>query len=376
MQLLNKDISNHDVKIKSALLLLAVSLNALEFFFPRIPLFPWLKPGIANIVTISVIIRYGFKEAILFSLLRIWIVSFYFGFSFLTASLALSGSLLAITSMSIAYKILGKNEILGLVGISIIGAISHNIGQLFGVYLILSKNQFIFYQIPYMIFIATITGSLNGLLSSILLENTEETSKTISIKSNGNKWNIKELDGKPNRLISIVLFLFCSSLVLVSEMKVLAITLVLTIVVVQSVLRFNLKPLILPFKRFWIIFVAIACMNIFYTYGRVIPYFPFLTFEGLNNTLIQWIRIYTWLQVTYLFLHFNTHLFIFGILKKYFPNNGSMLAAGIESVEYFPIVLDMMSKKSWDYFKMLFKKPKRVVMELLQTMIEIQDETL
>lgn len=374
MLLFSNKIYSTDVKIKAALLLLAISLNALEFFFPRIPLFPWLKPGIANIVTIVIIIRYGFREAILFSLLRIWIVAFYFGFSFLTTTLALSGSLLAITVMSIAYKI-GKEKV-GFVGISVFGAIFHNIGQLSSVYLILSKNQFIFYQIPVMLIIATITGTINGLLASFLFKSSQNIINEKLYNEEGKQWDIKELQGSPNILISIVLFFFCSSLILISNLKLLISFLIIITLIVQIILKFDIKPIVLPLKRFWLIFAAIACMNLFYTYGKVIPKLPFITYEGLFSTLTQWTRIYTWLQVTYLFLHFRSHLLIFDILKKNFPNNGSMLAAGIESIEYFPLVLDMVRKNSKYYLTTLFKSPSRVLSELLESMINLQNEEL
>lgn len=378
MQLFNNYKASTEIKIKAALLLLAVSLNALEFFFPRIPLFPWLKPGIANIVTIIVILKYGFKEAILFSLLRIWIVSFYFGFSFLTTTLALSGSFLAITVMSIGktFSLTTKGKTLGFVGISILGAISHNLGQLTGVYFILSKNHYLFFQLPFMLFVSVISGSINGFLASFLYESIDKISSEENMGNADNFYDNRTLSGKMYRNTSIMLFLFCSSLLFVKSITILTGLAVFVIGFVQMILKFNLQPLLLPFKRFWLIFVAVACMNLFFSYGTVVPQIPILTFEGIKETAIQWIRIFTWLQVTYLFLHFNTHLYIFHILKNKFPNNGTMLAAGIESVEYFPIVLDMMRKKTWHYLKLIVSKPKIAVQELLMMMIDVMDEKL
>lgn len=376
MLLLNSEKYSFDVKLKSALLLLAVALNALEFFFPRIPLFPWLKPGIANIVTIAVIIKYGYREALLFSFLRIWIVAFYFGFSFLNVSLALSGSILAISIMSIFYKLGNKRNFLGLVGISVLGAVFHNIGQLAAVYLILSQNHFIFLQIPFMIIIASITGSLNGLFASALMKSLEQDNLKVLESTKTNSLNNNVLEEKVSPLISILLFLFCSGLIFVNNIKILIALMVSTIITVQIILKFDMKPIILPVKRFWMIFIAIAFMNLFYSYGKVIPGLKFVTYDSVNTTITQWIRIYTWLQVTFLFLHFNTHLLIFKFFQKRFPNNTTMLAAGLESVEYFPIVLDVIRKDAVKTIKLIAKSPQIAISSLLTSIIKIQEENL
>ena len=155
---------NREIVIKASLLLLAVALNAIEFFIPRIPLFPWLKPGLANIITLIWIIRYGYIESLLYALLRVWIVSFYFGFSFLTFSLGFSGAVFACTAMAVCWKLLGKNRIMGTVGIAVVGALFHNMGQLFAVYLLMARNIHLFYQVPVMIFASVLFGSIVGLL--------------------------------------------------------------------------------------------------------------------------------------------------------------------------------------------------------------------
>jgi hypothetical protein len=65
MPLLNDTAERREINTKAALLLVAVAINTLEFFIPRIPLFPWMKPGLANIVTIIWIVRWGFADALL-----------------------------------------------------------------------------------------------------------------------------------------------------------------------------------------------------------------------------------------------------------------------------------------------------------------------
>jgi hypothetical protein len=50
------EIQRQEAAHKTVWILLAVAMSAAEFLFPRIPLFPWLKPGIANCVTLAWII--------------------------------------------------------------------------------------------------------------------------------------------------------------------------------------------------------------------------------------------------------------------------------------------------------------------------------
>ena len=112
-----------DGQHKAIWILLAVAISAAESFFPRIPLFPWLKPGLANCVTLIWIIEFGAVDALLFFFIRTWIVGFYFGFSFLTIMVSLSGGVIATIAMGICWNVAGKRGVLGAIGISIIGAL-------------------------------------------------------------------------------------------------------------------------------------------------------------------------------------------------------------------------------------------------------------
>ena len=161
-------MQSHDERnlfsIKTIWLLLAISLNALELFLPRIPFLPWLKPGLANCITVVWIIRFGVKDAILFTLLRSWISGFYFGFSLLTLSLSLSGGIVATAAMGMAWNVLGKRGLLGTIGLSITGAFFHNSAQLLVVYFLLTHNASVFYQLPFMGAASIVFGTFAGLI--------------------------------------------------------------------------------------------------------------------------------------------------------------------------------------------------------------------
>ena len=154
---------------KTTWILVAVALGALEFFFPRIPLFPWLKPGLSNCITLIWIIEFGVTDALLFFLLRAWISGFYFGFSFFTLALSISGGLTATIAMGICWNLVGKNRLMGTIGISIIGALMHNTGQLVAVYYLMAKNTHLFYQLPVMLIASILFGGIVGIIVPMLM---------------------------------------------------------------------------------------------------------------------------------------------------------------------------------------------------------------
>jgi len=88
--------------------------------------------------------------------------------------------------------------------------------------------------------------------------------------------------------------------------------------------------------RFWVLFAFVACVNIFFSYGARIEGVPFLTREGLDLTIWQWLRLWTWLQVSAILSHFNFHAVMLEVLSKVFPGHRETLFAGVLALEYFP----------------------------------------
>lgn len=161
---------DREIVSKTAWILFAIAINALEFFIPRIPFFPWLKPGIANCVTIAWLIEFGAADALLFTLLRVWITGFYFGFSFLTISLSFSGGVCSTLAMAAAWSIAGKRGWLGTMGVGIIGALFHNVSQITVIYFLFAKNTHLFYQAPLMLAASIVFGTVTGGVAPTLLK--------------------------------------------------------------------------------------------------------------------------------------------------------------------------------------------------------------
>ena len=89
---------------------------------------PGVKLGLANIITVVVIVYFGFREALTVVVVRCVLTSFFGGGGWMFFFFSAAGGILSTMIMSILYKT-GRNKF-SLTGISIAGAITHNIGQL------------------------------------------------------------------------------------------------------------------------------------------------------------------------------------------------------------------------------------------------------
>lgn len=149
------------------LLALSVVLNIIESF---IPLFngniPGLKLGLANIIILIILYMFSFKDALYVSLLRIILVGILrTGLFSMTFFFSLGGAILSLCSMFIA-----KKTKLSIIGVSIVGSIFHSIGQILVAILII-KNMYIIYYVPWLLLFSIPTGILVGFTSKTILNN-------------------------------------------------------------------------------------------------------------------------------------------------------------------------------------------------------------
>jgi heptaprenyl diphosphate synthase len=358
----NEESRQREVVLKTTLLLAAIAINTIEFFIPRIPLFPWMKPGLANAITIVWIIRWGFTDALLASLLRIWIVSFFFGFSFLTLLLSASGALFACAAMGMTWYLAGRTKIIGIVGLAVIGALFHNIGQLLSVYILMDSNEHLFYQLPIMTLAAVIFGMIVGIVTPAMLSASQDGLEKIPM---GVKVH-KELP--PSRgihvAISLAFLLFCMVLAGVNDTKVLIASAFGVTVLVQILERGSWQALVAPMQRFWMFFLFIALVDLFFTYGTRMPGLGTVTQEGIDSTLIQWLRLWTWLQTASIFKYFHFHVAVFKGLRRMFANRRETLYAGLLAIEYFPAVFENVRAKGRMLLSRCIRHPASLVREL------------
>lgn len=145
---------------------LAIGLHMLEAIFPS-PL-PGVKPGIANIVTLYVLIQYGFGPAAWVSLLRVFASSLLLGhFLSPTFILSLSGAVFSLFTLRIMQHL--PKRYFSVVSLSILAAFAHVAGQLLIVRFWLIPHAGIAYLVPIFAMAALCFGLLNGLITAKLL---------------------------------------------------------------------------------------------------------------------------------------------------------------------------------------------------------------
>lgn len=120
---------------------------------------PGVKLGLANIVIVLALYILPAYQAFMIQLMRIVLISFLFGnLSMMLYSLA--GGMLSLLVM----YLLQRGNGFSIVGISIAGGVSHNIGQLTVAVLVVQNLKIAFY-FPALIIAGLVTGCLIGALA-------------------------------------------------------------------------------------------------------------------------------------------------------------------------------------------------------------------
>ena len=140
----------------------ALVLSFLETLIPNMVPIPGFKIGLANFAVLLALYLFGFKDAVIVDLARIILAALLFG-SFFSFWYALSGAACAL----IIEIIIKKTDKFSPIGVSVFGAIFHNLGQ-FIVAVILIKSLGILYYLPFTLLFCVLSGALNGYLVLIL----------------------------------------------------------------------------------------------------------------------------------------------------------------------------------------------------------------
>ena len=143
---------------------LALILSYVEAVIPPLfPIVPGIKMGLANIVTIFLMYRFQLRHAIGVSMTRIFLSTLLFG-SALSFAYSLAGGICSILVMSVLKRV----RFFSSVGISVSGAVAHNLGQILMAMLLLATPH-IGYYFVILIFTGTISGVFVGLCATFLI---------------------------------------------------------------------------------------------------------------------------------------------------------------------------------------------------------------
>ncbi|MEG2120337.1 MAG: Gx transporter family protein [Oscillospiraceae bacterium] len=138
---------------------LALALGYAEQWIPVVPLAPGIKLGLSNTVLLYALYLLDEKSAVLLMLLKVGLSGLLYA-GFAAALFSLGGGILSLVGM-VLLKRLGRDGF-SIVGVSILGAVCHNIGQLL-VAAFWMNTRALLYYLPILLVSAVITGALTGI---------------------------------------------------------------------------------------------------------------------------------------------------------------------------------------------------------------------
>lgn len=144
------------------LLAFAMVVSYVEVLLP-VPIgIPGVKLGLANAAIVLCLYLFGAVPALVINLLRVLLCSLLFA-NLYSLWYSLAGAVFSFFIMILCKKI--KN--FSMIGVSALGGVFHNIGQLM-IALVITEVPVLLYYVPVLIVLGTITGFINGGLAKII----------------------------------------------------------------------------------------------------------------------------------------------------------------------------------------------------------------
>lgn len=132
---------------------LAIILAYVEVLLPPLfPAVPGIKMGLPNIIIVFLLYRRSAKSAIGVSLMRILLVSMLFG-NAMALIYSLAGGILSLFIMILFRRL----NFLSTVGVSVVGGVAHNVGQIVTAMLLLQTAELGYYLV-----VLTVSGIIAG----------------------------------------------------------------------------------------------------------------------------------------------------------------------------------------------------------------------
>ena len=144
----------------------ALVLSFLEsMLVPDIPFLPvGAKPGLSNVVTMYIAGTMGFSGAVYITLLKALFALITRGAT--GAFMSFCGGLLSTVSVCLLIKY--QDRVFSYLGLGIVGAVTHNIGQLIAACIVSGTFALINYG-KYLLIFALITGAVTGTVLTLLM---------------------------------------------------------------------------------------------------------------------------------------------------------------------------------------------------------------
>ena len=153
--------SGNRVRIEVLLVVLATGAGVIEGLIPR-PI-PFIKPGLANVITVAAIAKYGFWTGLRVNVLRATGAALFIG------TLATPTYLLSLTGgIASALVMGGVKRIFSITGMSITGSLGSLTMQLFTASVLLPGLPVGSVLLPLSIW-GTLSGTITGIVATVLL---------------------------------------------------------------------------------------------------------------------------------------------------------------------------------------------------------------
>lgn len=145
-------------------LAVALVVSYLESLLPLFVAVPGVKLGIANAVIMLVLYRLGARPALILSVLRVVLAALLFSGLF-TMLYSLAGALCSLFGMIL----LKKTDAFSPVGVSVVGGVLHNAGQLLVAMLVMEQEALAFY-FPVLLVSGVVSGVVIGMIAGHLIQ--------------------------------------------------------------------------------------------------------------------------------------------------------------------------------------------------------------
>lgn len=152
----------------SLLIAVAMVLSYFERFIPLPWNVPGMKLGLANVITLSALYYFPKKDVFTIVIIRVVLTSLIIG-SMMSFFYSLAGGILSFLGMAILHQWLRKS--LSPMGISIVGAILHNVGQLMVLSVVSSRATIALSYAPILMVSGIATGIFVGVASNFFMKN-------------------------------------------------------------------------------------------------------------------------------------------------------------------------------------------------------------
>ena len=141
----------------------AMVLSYVETLIPVQFAVPGVKLGLANLVAIYLLMKLDWRYAAPVSLVRVLLTAVLFG-SFASLAYSAAGAVLSMLVMTGAKRVKAFSP----VGISIVGGVFHNVGQILMAILLTGTKQIAFW-LPPLIISGVVTGAAIGAVGALLI---------------------------------------------------------------------------------------------------------------------------------------------------------------------------------------------------------------